>query len=312
MIQVGLMVEGQAGLTWTRWRRLLEAAEGLGFPYVFRSDHFISAEPGRESLEAWISLTYAATCTQRIEFGTLVTPITFRHPSLIARMASSIDDLSGGRLVLGMGMGWNAREHRQFGIPFPPPSTRRAMLEDGLEIITRLLRNSEPVTCRGAHFSTEDAVLVPPPQRRGGPPILIGGNGPKFTLPLAARYADEWNADFLSPSDYRERNLLLNDLLNEVGRDPSSVRRSLMTQLIFARSDAEFRDKLARDPKLETKLAEDIRIVGTPTQVVDRIGVYADAGVQRFMLQWLDLDDLDGLESFAQTVLPQVSAIREG
>ncbi|HLY27844.1 MAG TPA: TIGR03560 family F420-dependent LLM class oxidoreductase [Aggregatilineales bacterium] len=299
MTQIGLMFEGQAGLTWPRWQRLLKAAEDFGYQCVFRSDHFTIGQPYQESLEAWVSLTYAASHTRRIEFGPLVSPVTFRHPSLLVRMAAAVDDLSSGRLVLGLGAGWNVAEHRQFGIPFYDVPARREMLTDELEIMTRLLRQDKPVTYQGKHFSVEDAVLLPRPQRAGGPPILIGGNGFKKTLPLAARYADEWNAVFATPTDYRAGNVRLSELLEQAGRQPSAVKRSIMTEVIFGADEAALRKKLQQRPEPGPEL-----IVGTPSQVIDKIGEFVEAGAERLMLQWLDLDDLNGIEKLAQTVLP--------
>jgi F420-dependent oxidoreductase-like protein len=296
MTAIGIMLEGQFGLTWERWTRILDAAETMGFDSVFRSDHYTIGEP-RESLETFISLTYAATHTKRIEFGPLVAPVTFRQPVLTAKMGAQIDDLSGGRLVLGLGAGWNESEHREFGIPFYDKKTRFDMFEDALEITRLLLTSDEPVQFTGKHFTLDGAVLLPRPKRAGGPPILIGGGGRKRTLPLAAKYAQEWNVPFVSPETYRDLNDTLTGLLVEEGRDPKTVKRSIMTQLIIGRTDAEVQSKFGdRDT--------DKLIVGTPSQVVDRIGVYAEAGVERFMLQWLDLDDMDGIELVAKEVLP--------
>src|SRR5690606_37342146 len=232
MVAVGLLLEGQMGLTWSRWSRILEVAETLGYQCVFRSDHFTNPQPPDvESLEAWVSLTYAVSHTSRIEFGTLVSPVTFRHPSILVRMAAAIDDLSGGRLVFGMGVGWQDREHHNFGVAFPGRKTRYEMLRDELEIAARLLSSDEPVSYAGKHYSLHDAILLPRPQRAGGPPILIGGNGPKRTLPLAAEFADEWNGVFLDPATYRERSMLLDDLLSERGRERGDVKRSMMTKI---------------------------------------------------------------------------------
>ncbi len=176
MTAIGLMVEGQQGLTWERWRRILAAAEDLGFQCVFRSDHFTNPQPpDYESLEAWVSLTYAASQTDHIEFGTLVSPVTFRHPAMLVRTAAAIDDLSGGRLVFGLGIGWQIREHHNYGVPFPDRHVRYEMLREALEITTRLLTSDAPVSYAGKHFPLEDAILLPRPQRAGGPPILIGG-----------------------------------------------------------------------------------------------------------------------------------------
>jgi len=300
--QVAIMIEGQNGLNWPRWKRLAQAVEDLGFVGLFRSDHFTNARPpDKDSLELWVSLTYLATHTRRLEFGPLVTPLSFRHPVHTARMAKDVDDLAGGRLVLGLGAGWQEREHRMFGFPLGSLRERFDRLEEGLEVITRLLRSPERVTFHGRYFHLEDAILLPRPARPGGPRLLVGGNGPRRTLPLAARYADEWNALFLPPQRFAALNARLDDLLRAAGREPAAVRRSMMTGLIFGRDEAE----LAR--KLEGRAsAEDLRarglVVGTPAQVREQVAALGRAGVQRLMLQWLDLDDLDGLAALAEAV----------
>jgi F420-dependent oxidoreductase-like protein len=302
MTAIGLMFEGQQGLTWDRWRRLLNAADTLGYQCVFRSDHFTNPEPpDHESLEAWVSLTYAASATSKIEFGTLVSPITFRHPSMLVRTAAAVDDLSGGRLVFGLGAGWQDREHHNFGVPFYDRKTRHEMLRDALEITTRLLNSDTPVSYQGKHFSLDGAILLPRPQRKGGPPILIGGNGPKWTLPLVAEFADEWNSVFTDPAGFRERNQLLDELLSQHKRAPSEVKRSLMTRINFAKDDADW-----QRIKAERSLTEPLTntIGGTASIVIDQIGAYVDAGAERIMLQWIELDDLDRIEAVAQSVLP--------
>lgn len=306
-VQIGLMIEGQWGLTWERWRRLLRFAEERGFQCVFRSDHFTIGPPDEDSLETWVSLTDAASQTKRIEFGPLVAPTTFRHPALTARMAAAVDDLSGGRLVLGLGTGWHEREHQQFGIPFHDLATRYAMLHEALEVTTRLFRSDTPVSYDGQHYPLREAILLPRPARKNGPPILIGGNGPKKTLPLVAQYADEWNGVYLSAQAFRDRNALLDGLLEARGRAKTSVKRSLMTQLIMGRNDAELAAKVALSPEPSDKLLEWNRIVGTPGAVVDQIGAYAEAGAQRLMLMWRDQTDYDGLDLLASRVLPHFS-----
>ncbi len=303
MTQIGLMLEGQAGLTWERWQRILKAAEDYGFQCVFRSDHYTTGTTKEESLEAWVSLTYAASYTSRIEFGTCVSPVTFRQPALLTRMAASIDDLSGGRLILGLGVGWNELEHKQFGVPFYDKATRFEMFEDALEVTTKLLKSDTPVSYSGKHFSLDDAILLPRPQRSGGPRVMIGGNGPTKTLPLTAKYADEWNAVFMSASELKEREALLDKLLAENGRKPSDVKRSLMTRVLYGKTDAEVKAKLEKEPG-EHSNDDPRRIIGTGSAVVDQIGKFVEAGVERIMLQWLELDDLDGIESLAKEVLP--------
>jgi F420-dependent oxidoreductase-like protein len=303
MTQIGLMLEGQAGLTWARWQAILKAAEEYGFQSVFRSDHFTIGPPDEESLETWVSLTYAASHTKRIEFGTCVSPVTFRHPALLTRMAAAVDDLSAGRCILGVGIGWHEREHTQFGIPFYDQSTRIAMFEDALEVTTKLLKSDTPVSYSGKHFSLNDAILLPRPQRPGGPRLMIGGNGPKKTLPLVAKYADEWNAVFLQASELKERQALLDSLLAEQGRKPTDVKRSLMTRILFGTTDAKVQAKLEKSPG-EHDPNNPRRIIGTGSAVVDQIGKFVEAGVERIMLQWMELDDIKGLEALAKDVLP--------
>jgi F420-dependent oxidoreductase-like protein len=311
MTQIGIMIEGQDGLNWTRWKRILSTAEDMGYQCVFRSDHFTNASgEDKDSLELWTSLTYAASHTQRIEFGPLVTPVTFRHPSMTARYAAAIDDLSGGRLILGMGAGWQDREHHKFGIPFYDFPTRYDMLENALDIVTMLLNSDKPVTYTGDHFQLDDAVLLPRPVRAGGPPILIGGSGPKRTLPLVAKYAKEWNVVFLPLDQYQERTQRLNELLAENGRKPSDVKRSLMIPTIFGKTESEFQAKIdARNQRTgQTDTAESLAargmLIGTPSMYVDQIGKYVEVGVERFMLQWLEQDNIEGLEIIARDVLP--------
>ncbi len=297
------MVEGQNGLNWPRWQRLARAAEDLGFVGLFRSDHFTNARPpDQDSLELWVSLTYLATHTRRLEFGPLVTPLSFRHPVHTARMARDVDDLSGGRLALGLGAGWQEREHRMFGFPLGSLRERFDRLAEGLEVITRLLRSPEPVTFHGRYFHLEAAVLLPRPARPGGPRIVIGGNGPRRTLPLVARYADEWNALFLPAERFAALNARLDALLRAAGREPTAVRRSMMTGLVFGRDQAELARRLAGRASAEDLRARGL-IVGTPEQVREQLAALAAAGVQRVMLQWLDLDDLEGLTALAEAVL---------
>lgn len=302
--QIGLMIEGQAGLNWDRWKRILQTAEDTGYQSVFRSDHFIIGK-AEDSLELWTSLTYAATATQRIEFGPLVTPITFRHPSLNARYATAVDDLSGGRLIYGMGAGWHEDEHTRWGIPFYDFPTRFEMLAEAVALTTDLFQTDGEVTYTGKHFTLKGAYLLPRPQKPGGPTLLIGGNGPKKTLPLVADYAAEWNAVFIEQDTYRERTERLDALLAERKRPPGDVKRSLMTRVVYGKDAATLKARIAERGEDEVTLRQQTNIiVGTPQEVVDKLGAWAELGVERFMLQWLSLDDIDGMESMATEVLP--------
>lgn len=318
MVDLSLMIEGQHGLTWPHWQQLVMEAEELGFAGLFRSDHFTNARPpDRDSLEMIVSLAYLADHSRRLHFGPLVAPLSFRQPTLLARQAAALDDLSGGRLILGVGAGWQDREHRLFGHELGNVPDRMQRLEEGLEVITRLLRSDDPVSFEGRFFRLDGATLLPRPQRPGGPPILIGGNGPKRTLPLVARYADIWNATFLPPQAFRTCSAQLDALLISAGRQLTQVRRTMMLGLFFGRDQEELERRLAwrsRDPELATlplahaveKIAASGRaLVGGPAEILAQLQKYEQAGVAELMLQWLDLDDLDGLRVFARSVLPQ-------
>ena len=305
MLEVAIMIEGQDGIDWTRWQRLARAAEDLGYAGLFRSDHFTNPSgPNKDALELWSSLTWLADNTSRIEFGPLVSPVSFRHPVITAWQASAVDNLAGGRLRLGIGAGWQEREHDAYGFDLLDIDRRFARFEEGLEVITRLLRNDEPVSFDGEFYRLRDAVLMPRSPRPGGPPIVIGGNGPHRTLPLAARYADEWNAVFVTSERFAELNARLEELLQETGRPPGQVRRTLMTRAISGSTATDVERKLGGESADELQ-ARGI-IVGTGPEVAEQLGSLDEAGVERVMLQWLETDDLDGLEAMAQSVLPQL------
>jgi F420-dependent oxidoreductase-like protein len=303
-MEVAIMIEGQDGLTWPRWQRLAAAVEDLGFVGLYRSDHYTNAgPPDKESLELWVSLTWLASHTRRIEFGPLVSPVSFRQPTMTARMAGAVDDLSGGRLTLGLGAGWQEREHHNYGWSLLDVPERFARFEEGLRIIAHLLHSDAPLDFEGVYYQLHEAVLLPRPERPGGPPILIGGNGPLRTLPLAARYADEWNGVYINPARYAELNNTLDGLLVAAGREPGSVRRSLMAGCIFGRDRAEVERKLAGRNRTAAEIRERGVAVGTGEEIAAQLDAWAGAGVQRIMLQRLELDDLAGLEDLAGSIL---------
>jgi len=303
--QVGIMIEGQDGLNWERWKRILQTAEDAGYQCVFRSDHYTNASGiDKDSLELWTSLTYAASHTEKIEFGPLVTPVTFRHPTMNVRYATAIDDLSEGRFIFGMGAGWQEREHTKFGVPFYDFPTRYNMLDEALQLTIRLLESDEPSDFAGEYFQLNDAILLPRPSRPGGPPILIGGNGPKKTLPMVAKYADEWNAVYLNLETYKERKALLAGYLEEQGRPADDIKYSMMTRVIYQPTQEKL-DAYIKDNDIDADgLRERGVIIGTAQEVIDQMSALVEAGLERFMLQWLDLDDLDNMEQMAKDILP--------
>lgn len=309
MFDIAIMIEGQNGLNWPRWRRMAGAVEDLGFAGLYRSDHFTNANPpDLDSLECWTSLTWLASHTGRIEFGPLVSPVSFRHPALIARMAAALDDLSGGRLTVGIGAGWEAREHTNFGFELLDLPQRFKRFEEGLEVVTRLLRSENPVDFEGSYYHLDQAILLPRPVRAGGPPILVGGNGLHYTLPLAAKFADEWNGVFINAAEYARRNERLDQLLVEHGRQPRAVKRSIMVGCIYGENSLEVERKVAQRSQGKANVKafrENGNLVGTAGEIAAQLAQLKEAGAQRVMLQWLELDDLDGLEKLARVVLPQ-------
>jgi len=301
-MQIGLMFEGQMGLNWEHWKKILTIAEDAGYQSVFRSDHFCDPQgPFQDALELWTSLTYAATVTQKIEFGPLVTPITFRHPALLAQYGAAVDVLSAGRLVFGFGIGWSEREHTAFDIDFPARTQRYERLEDTLEIVTRLYKAEAPISYEGKHFALKDAQIT---MKRPDTKILIGGRGPKKTLPLVAKYADEWNSTFMNYDDYIERGQLLDSYLEDLGRQPEAVKRSMMIHMWYGKDDAAVAKRIEHLSLSKEELQARGLAVGTGSEIVDILGKWQDAGLERVMLQWVDYDHLEELYDLAADVLP--------
>lgn len=305
-MDISIMVEGQMGLTWPRWQRIVRAADDLGYYGVFRSDHFANPDgPFDDALETWVSLAWAAGNSQRIALGTLVSPLSFRDPRILAWQASAVDSLAGGRLRLGLGAGWQEREHATFGFDLLDTDARFERFEEGIQVIRQLTRSSEPTSFAGDSFTLKDAMLKPRSPRGDGPPIVIGGNGPKRTLPLVAKYGDEWNAISMPADEFHQKSVLLDSLLHDADRSPSDVRRTLMTRGVIAADQGSLDRKVDAETR-ERQLARGA-VIGTPGEIVEIIGRHKDAGVQGIALQWLDLDDISGLELFAADVFPQLT-----
>lgn len=301
------MIEGQHGLDWPRWKRIVAEVEALGFSGLYRSDHFTNpAPPERDSLELWLSLGWMADNTRRLNFGPIVSPVTFRHPALSARMAAQVDLLAGGRLTLGLGAGWQEREHHMFGMDLLDPKARFDRFEEGLEVACRLLRDAAPTTFEGHYYQLRDAVIRPRPETPTR--VLVGGNGEKRTLPLAARLADEWNGVMVSPSRFRALNAHLDQRLAESNRPVSAVRRSLMQGITYGADRAaldralDWRGETWSSRATEAELKERGQIAGVADDVVPQIEAYEQAGVECLMLQWIDVDAIDSLRHLARTV----------
>ncbi|OLB94009.1 MAG: LLM class flavin-dependent oxidoreductase [Chloroflexi bacterium] len=302
MTQIGIMIEGQEGLSWERWRRICQDTDSLGFASLRRSDHLVSlmSSPDRDCIECWTSLALAAEWTKRIEFGPMVSPMTFRLPGVLAKIAATVDALSGGRLILGVGAGWNENEHRLFDIPFYTEKERFERLDAGIKKMRE----------------TWDATYPKPV--RNPIPLLIGGKGAKRTLPLVAREATEWNLSRLDAEMFRQRREILEQCCRQIGRDATTIRRSVMTTYIIGRDRDELRERALklRDviPSLKGLDAEQVlekmkqqAFVGTPEEISAHVREHAKLGVDLFMLQHFVLDDSDALQLLAQEVLPAVA-----
>jgi alkanesulfonate monooxygenase SsuD/methylene tetrahydromethanopterin reductase-like flavin-dependent oxidoreductase (luciferase family) len=267
-----------------------------------------------------IGLSYLADHTQRVQFGTVVALMFAHDPVMLARQATALDDLSGGRMVLGLGAGGGQdREHNMFGYTMGDIPTRMARLEEGLEVITRLLRSAEPVSYTGRFYRLEEALLLPRPQRASGPPVLIGGSGPRRALPLVARYGDIWNPKLLTPEVYRERAALLDDLLRAESRQPGDVRRTMNVRVLCGRSPTELERGLSwirrtvplfanmpLDTLLDLLRTQFDVLVGSPDTIVEHFQTLYAVGVEEIILEWLALDDIVGLELLAEHVLPYI------
>ena len=304
MLEIAVMLEGQNGLNWARWQNIARLVEDVGFVGLYRSDHFTNMNPpDKDSLELWVSLTWLASNTKRIEFGPLVTPVSFRHPALTVRMATAVDDLSNGRLTLGLGAGWQEREHQLFGFDLLDTKPRFKRFEEGLHVITGLLNSDTPLSFDGTFYQLHEATLLPRPLRPGGPRILVGGNGQKTTPRLVSQFAHEWNAVFLTLEQFKEANQRIDDALTDANRDLNSVRRSMMTGCIFGHTEAALREKIEARGRTKEELQQRGIIVGSASEMKEQLHWLQEAGLQRIMLQWLDLDDLAGLEALAKAVL---------
>ena len=312
-MRVGIMIEGQEGLTWQRWLRLMEAAEDMGYESLCRSDHLtgLFGDSKRPSLETWTSLTVVALRTRRIRFGPMVSPITFYHPALLAKMAVALDTLSGGRIDLGLGGGWNEQEHGMFGIPLAPIKERLDRLESAARYI-RALGVGEAVTLEQPYYTLRKAENYPLPTH-GRLRMVIGGRGEKRTLRIAAEFADEWNVTRVDPAGFRQKREVLAAHCAAVRRDPETIARSLMIPLAIGRDRPDVAHRIAgaraifpQMPADEDTWRKASFLVGTPGEVVDSLKQWEAAGVQRVLLQMLDQEDLAAIELFARHVLPQV------
>lgn len=308
-MELRIFTEPQQGATYEDLLRVARKAEDLGFGAFFRSDHYLGMGtdglPG--STDAWTTLAGLARETSTIRLGTLMTSATFRHPGPLAIQVAQVDAMSGGRVELGIGAGWFEQEHTAYGIPFPDTGERFDRFEEQLAVVTGLWRTplGERFDHDGEHYPVADSPALPKPVQQPGPPVIIGGLGKKRTPALAARYADEFNLPFASAEVSAAQFARVGAACEAIERDPASMRRSNALVLCCGATEAEVEARAAVIGREPAELREN-GLAGSPQEVVDRIGTYAELGGHRAYLQVLDLTDLDHLELVAEQVLPHV------
>ena len=310
-MRVSIFTEPHRGATYDDQLRLARHAEDAGFDGFLRADHYqsMSADAGLPGpTDAWITLAGLARETSRIRLGTLVNSATFRLPGPLAVMVAQVDLMSGGRVELGMGAGWYEREHTSYGIPFPPLGERFDRMEEQLAIVTGLwgTPDGERFSFEGKHYHLLDAPALPKPAQRPGPPVIVGGRGPKRTPEIAARYADEFNMPFKSVAETAVAFDRVRGVCERIGRErPLTLSAGVVVAI--GRTDAEAARRAA-PLHVTSALPPEDPVVGSPAQLVQRIGELAEVGATRVHLRIIEMDDLDHLDLVAAEVLPQIDA----
>jgi F420-dependent oxidoreductase-like protein len=305
-MRLALMIEGQEGVTWQDWCALADACEEHGVETLFRSDHYISQSDEAHNVahDAWTTIAALAARTSTLRFGTLVSPATFRAPGLLANAAATADHVSGGRIELGLGAGWNEREHRAYGFPFPETRTRVAMLAEQVEIVHRLW-TEERVDFRGRHYTLEDAPAQPKPVQQPRPPLLVGGGGGRGTVEPALRFADEYNTPFVSPEEAAA-----------IREKTRPLRFSVMTGFLVGETHEDMRERAnelyarrSREHSIDDWLAaySERCVVGSVDEVVARLREYERAGCDRVMLQHLLHTDLQPVRLIGRELAPALA-----
>jgi alkanesulfonate monooxygenase SsuD/methylene tetrahydromethanopterin reductase-like flavin-dependent oxidoreductase (luciferase family) len=305
-MRLALMIEGQEGVTWPQWRALARACEDAGLDGLFRSDHysgFFGGDGG--SLDAWATVCALAAVTDRIALGTLVSPATFRHPSVLARMAVTASHVSGGRVEVGLGAGWNEAEHVEHGFPFPPLPERLEIFAEQLEIVRRSLR-AERFDHAGRHYELRGAHPLPAPPAPVH--VIVGGAAKPGTLGPAVRFADEYNTAFVAPAEARARRAAVDAACAAAGREPLCF--SVMTGCVVGADRGAVERRLGRLAQLagsHDPPSGETSVHGTVDEAVERLRGYADAGVDRMMLQHLLPDDLEMVELIGREIAPRLA-----
>lgn len=305
-MSVRIFIEPQQGASYQQVLALAQCAERLGFDGFFSSDHYlkmsaVSGLPG--PLDTWTTMAGLARDTTRLRLGSLVTPVTFRQPGPLAVAIAQIDDMSNGRVELGLGAGWFENEHRAHGIPFPPAAVRHQMLEEQLAILTGMWQTpvGETFTFEGTHYRVEASPALPKPRQQPRVPIIIGGKGPVRIPRLAATYAAEFNMSSPTPEIYADQRARVRAACEKIGRDPDSLVYSCWLTLCCGADEAEYLRRATAIDRAPDELRA-AAAAGTPAEVIARFEQFRAVGVERFYLQTLDLDDHDHLELVADTL----------
>jgi F420-dependent oxidoreductase-like protein len=308
-MRFALMTEPQQGYSYDEILAITRTAEEVGFEAFFRSDHYTSfpGENGRRTTDAWTTLAGLARETTRIHLGTLVSPVTFRIPGSFAKVVATVDEMSGGRVEMGVGAGWNDLEHPQLGLPFPDIGERADMMEEELAILHGLWDEEDGWSFEGKHWQVRGSLFRPKGRR---PNLIVGGAGKPRSLRLGARYADEYNVSSSDPSTVSGVYARLDEACRAIGRDPGTIVRSAMAGILIGRNEAEVRERTqaqieivgagGRDAGEWLEERRDRWIAGTPDQARARIAAYEAAGVQRLMFQTLLPRDLDHVRLMAE------------
>jgi len=309
-VRLALMIEGQEGVTWDDWVAIADACEEHGVEALFRSDHYVSGfDETRHVLDAWTTVAGLAARTTKLQLGTLVSPATFRHPSVLAHAAATADEISGGRVTLGLGAGWMQREHEAYGFDFATARVRVARFGEQLEIVHRLFREDN-VDFEGEHYRLSGA----PGLKRPDLPLLVGGSVKPGTTEPAVRFADEYNTFFATTDEVRARKRTLDEACARAGRDPATMRYSLMAPCVVGRDEREVLEsarrvgaRFGREPQDVLERYGQFGPIGVVEQVVERLKQIEELGYQRLMLQHLAHQDLDTVALIGRELAPAVA-----